>query len=294
MRTTAIPVPREFNFDFCRDYLKRSPHENLHRVVDHSVTKLLSLNGSDFIVRISGGETRHIRVEYLYGQPSPTTQKMICDYVSAWFDLSTDLRPFYRLAKQDDLLSPLIKKFYGHRIVGHLDLFESLIWAVLGQQINLSFAHKLKSRLVESFGRSLTVDGHVYYAFPTPSVISKLDLGQLAALQLSRQKSAYVVGIAQAFEDGQLSQQGLSQLSFEDAKDKLMTIKGIGNWTANYVLMKTLRFPNAFVLEDAGLHNAIKHQLGLKTKPSLDRMKRIFRKYRGWEAYATAYLWKSL
>nr|MCU0399121.1 DNA-3-methyladenine glycosylase [Cyclobacteriaceae bacterium] len=59
-------------------------------------------------------------------------------------------------------------------------------------------------------------------------------------------------------------------------------------------LMKTFHYPDAFPLEDAGLHNAIKNQLGLTKKPSLQFVKMLFEKYKGWEAYATLYLWKSL
>ena len=73
-----------------------------------------------------------------------------------------------------------------------------------------------------------------------------------------------------------------------------MKVKGIGNWTANYAIMKTFRYADAFPLEDAGLHNALKNQLNLKAKPSLEQVKKIFKKYKGWEAYATLYLWKSL
>ncbi|MBK5279599.1 MAG: DNA-3-methyladenine glycosylase, partial [Bacteroidia bacterium] len=83
-------------------------------------------------------------------------------------------------------------------------------------------------------------------------------------------------------------------LSLQEAKEELLKIKGIGNWTANYALMKTFRHPDAFPLEDAGVHNAIKNLLNLKSKPGLDRVKKIYKKYKGWEAYATLYLWKSL
>src|SRR6185295_8612416 len=116
----------------------------------------------------------------------------------------------------------------------------------------------------------------------------------LLPLQFSRQKSKYVKLIGEAFAGGAISKEGLSKLSFEEAKTELMKIKGIGNWTANYALMKTFRYPNAFPLEDAGLHNAIKNLLGLRKKPNLKRVKSIFKKYKGWEAYATVYLWKSL
>jgi DNA-3-methyladenine glycosylase II len=69
---------------------------------------------------------------------------------------------------------------------------------------------------------------------------------QLLDLQFSRQKAQYVIGIAHAFADGRLSKEKLQQLSYEEAKNELLKIKGIGSWTANYALMKTFHYPNAF------------------------------------------------
>ena len=165
---------------------------------------------------------------------------------------------------------------------------------VLGQQINLQFAYTLKQRFVEQFGESLEFQGQRYYLFPSAEKVSQLRPDQLLALQFSRQKASYTIGIAQAFAEGKISRAKLAGLPLDEAKEVLMKIKGIGNWTENYALMKTFRYPDAFPLEDAGLHNAIKNQLGLKSKPNLKRVKMIFKKYKGWEAYATLYLWKSL
>jgi DNA-3-methyladenine glycosylase II len=116
----------------------------------------------------------------------------------------------------------------------------------------------------------------------------------LLALQFSRQKAKYTIGIAETFLKGDVSKEQLKGLSLQSAKDHLIKIKGVGNWTANYALMKTFRYPDAFPLEDAGVHNAIKNLKKMKAKPTLDQVRRIFKKYKGWEAYATLYLWKSL
>ena len=86
----------------------------------------------------------------------------------------------------------------------------------------------------------------------------------------------------------------LTGLSLTEAKEKLMEVKGVGNWTANYALMKTFRHRDAFPLEDAGVHNAIKNLKKLDRKPTLAEVTKLFKKYKGWEAYATLYLWKSL
>jgi len=187
-----------------------------------------------------------------------------------------------------------VKKYYGYRIIGQPDLFESLVWAVLGQQINVQFAYTLKQRFVENFGERLSWKGQDYFLFPTPERVASLCDADLLPLQFSRQKNKYTVNIAEAFANGGISKDKLRGIPLQEAKEILMNIKGIGNWTANYALMKTFRYPDAFPLEDAGIHNAIKNLKGMKKKPSLDQVKRIFKKYKGWEAYATLYLWKSL
>jgi DNA-3-methyladenine glycosylase II len=214
--------------------------------------------------------------------------------VRDWFDLDTDLKPFYSMAEKDRLLKPLIDRFYGYRIVGQPDLFESLIWAVLGQQINLGFAYTLKQRFVQTFGERTALGDHEYYLFPSAETVALIRPELLVPLQFSIQKSRYTIGIAEAFADGTLSREKLRHLPLQEARHHLMKIKGIGNWTANYALMKTFHYPDAFPLEDAGLHNAIKNLKKLDRKPTPAEVAKLFKKYKGWEAYATLYLWKSL
>ncbi|MBS1506455.1 MAG: DNA-3-methyladenine glycosylase 2 family protein [Bacteroidetes bacterium] len=288
-----IQLPENFSYELCLSFLKRSPKEILHRLEEDKVIKAISLDGEQIIFKIKPSKD-HLVLEFLNATPAKQTQTHIELYVREWFDMDTDLAPFYALAKKDDLLKDLTEKFRGYRIVGQPDLFESLVWAVLGQQINLQFAYTLKQRFVERFGERVSHDGVDYFLFPSPRLVAGLTDEDLLPLQFSRQKSKYVTLIGKAFADGIISKQKLSSLSFEEAKNELMKIKGIGNWTANYALMKTFRYPNAFPLEDAGVHNAIKNLKGMKKKPTLNQVKRIFKNYKGWEAYATLYLWKSL
>jgi DNA-3-methyladenine glycosylase II len=261
--------------------------------------KALSVNERPILFQITNADT-HLNVDILNLDESvllndrTRMDETIKRYITEWFDLETDLKPFYTLARKDDLLKDLVKKFRGYRIIGQPDLFESLVWAVLGQQINLQFAYTLKQRFVEQFGINMSFNGEKYFMFPRPEIVAQLNDLDLLQLQFSRQKSKYVKLIGEAFASNHVSKEKLGHLSFDDAKTELMKIKGIGNWTANYALMKTFRYPNAFPLEDAGIHNAIKSLKGMKKKPSLEQVKRIFKKYKGWEAYATLYLWKSL
>lgn len=294
MNSFIIPVPKEFSFDHCFTFLLRSPKELLHQCEDKRVRKLIRLQHESVLFELSNIQAEGLDVKILNTKLTPANKKEIEKFVQEWFDLETDLKPFYALAKKDSLLQDLVKKFYGYRIVGQPDLFESLVWAVLGQQINVQFAFTLKQRFVEMFGEKMIYENQNYYLFPKPDTVALLNDAHLLPLQFSRQKSKYTVLIAEAFANGDISKEKLARLPLVEAKEALMKIKGVGNWTANYALMKTFHYPDAFPLEDAGVHNAIKNIKGLKAKPSLDQVKKLFKKYKGWEAYVTLYLWKSL
>lgn len=293
MLVHRVVTPTEFSFELACSFLQRSPRELLHRVEGGKVYKALFVAGKNILLAIEQDKS-DLTIQFLNHNPSAIEKEYITEYVYQWFDLNTNLKPFYNLVEGDKLLGPLIKKFYGYRIVGQPDLFESLVWAVLGQQINLTFAYTLKQRFVEQFGEVIEHEGQKYFMFPSQDVVAQLTPELLLALQFSKQKANYTIGIAQAFASGEITKESLQHLSLAEGKEKLMKIKGIGNWTANYALMKTFRYPDAFPLEDVGIHNAIKNLKGMKSKPTLDQVKRIFKKYKGWEAYATLYLWKSL
>ena len=288
-----VPFPPDFSFEHCLSFLQRSPREVLHRCGIDCVRKLLRFEGTNFLLEIRPF-TNVLQVMVLNSTASEHQQAYIRQYIVEWFDLEANLKPFYALAEKDKLLKDLVKKYYGYRIVGQPDLFESLVWAVLGQQINLQFAYALKQRFVQQFGEQLNFEGQDYFLFPQPEAVASLTDENLLPLQFSKQKSRYTVLIAEAFASGKVSKEKLRGMSLIEAKEELMKIKGVGNWTANYALMKTFRYPDAFPLEDAGIHNAIRNLKNLKRKPTLDEVRKIFKKYKGWEAYATLYLWKSL
>ena len=79
-----------------------------------------------------------------------------------------------------------------------------------------------------------------------------------------------------------------------DMYQALIHMRGVGAWTADYVLMKCLHHRAAFPIADVGLHNALKNQLGLERKPNIMEIKEIATHWEGWQAYATFYLWRSL
>jgi DNA-3-methyladenine glycosylase II len=179
--------------------------------------------------------------------------------------------------------------------MGIPDLFEAVCWGIIGQQINLAFAYTLKRRFVETFGIQVQKKDIKCWLFPTAEAIASLSVSDLSALQMTTKKSEYLIGVAQLIVEGKLSKEMLLEAeNFIAAEKMLVSIRGIGPWTANYVLMRCLRLPSAFPIDDVGLHNAIKSVLEMQQKPTVAEIRILSAGWTNWEAYATFYLWRVL
>lgn len=293
-----LPVPEEFSFAENMKYLSRSSNECLLRIGDQRVYKAIPLeNGEIPVVEISADGNDALAVRFL-GGTAPSRKRdreEVVRYVRDWFDLDTDLRPFYELAKEDALLRGAVESFYGLRNMGIPDLFEAIAWGIIGQQINLAFAYTLKRRLVEQFGRSVDCEGERYLVFPSAGDIAALNVQDLEGVRMTLKKSEYLIGTARLIAAGELTKEGLRAAGgIKEAEKQLVGIRGIGPWTANYVLMRCLRMPDAFPVDDVGLHNAVKHVLGMDRKPARKELLAWAEGWEKWESYATFYLWRVL
>ncbi|MBT2215719.1 DNA-3-methyladenine glycosylase [Virgibacillus dakarensis] len=288
-----IVPPRVFHFHECLAFLSRSEQEILHNIHGDDLYKLLKIDDR-FILCILSYRQHSLHVEFPMELPSIAAREKVVAYINEWFDLDKDLAPFYKMAEQDNLLAKLVSQYEGLRIVGIPDLFEALAWAVIGQQINLTFAYTLKKRFTEHFGQCITFEGDTFWLFPTPERIATLSLADLKELQFSAGKAEYIIDIARRMRDESLTKAMLQKKDYDVLKTALMEIRGVGNWTADYVIMKCFRRPNALPIADVGLHNALKLQLGLEKKPSIEEIKELATNWEGWQSYATFYLWRSL
>jgi DNA-3-methyladenine glycosylase II len=287
-------APKEFSFEQCMVYLNRSEDECLHRVKGNELYKMVNYEDTFYIFKMSSSG-KNIRVSFLNKVPIKEIKARIAQYIWEMFDFGTDLTLFYHKAKKDEILSLLVDKYYGLRIIKMDDVFEGLCWAVIGQQINLKFAYTLKKRLVEKYGESLAYEDETYFLFPTPEIISQLKVEDLKALHFTARKAEYVIGIAKLFHSGVISKEGLmKEKEYEVLANKLVEIRGVGNWTADYTILKCFNLNCAFPIADVGVHNALKAVLNLKEKPTIDTIEKLSKGWQGWEAYATFYLWRVL
>lgn len=290
-----LPATHPFRWSECMAYLTRSADECLFHIEDDKVYRLVRVAASSAWIEVAGREDGVMVRILAVSSPIPDLETSIAAFVREWLDLDTNLHPFYRQMDGCPVMRPLVRAYEGLRLVGVPDLFEALCWAIMGQQINLAFAYTLKRRFVTSFGESHAFGGRVYSLFPTPSRIATLTVEDLLALQCTRMKSEYIIDVAKRMTDGTLSKSALLGLGdFREAERQLISIRGIGPWTANYVLMRCLRDKSAFPIADVGLQNAVKARLELAEKPTIEELKSLATAWIGWEAYATFYLWRSL
>ncbi|WP_409296256.1 DNA-3-methyladenine glycosylase family protein [Peribacillus sp. SCS-26] len=288
-----IKRPPHFNFPEVLAFLNRSSEEVLHRIEGSALFKLIKAEGERILIKVTCEEGR-ILLEFPAGA-SLNGQIAAAGYIREWLDLDRNLTGFYQMAAGDPVIGDLAGRFKGLRLVGIPDLFEALSWAVIGQQINLSYAYKIKKRFVERYGEKADYGGETYWIFPDCRLIAALGTEDLTQLSFTKRKAEYIIGIANLMAGGKLTTESLRQAGgFKEKKVLLMNIRGVGAWTAEYVLMKCLREPSALPAGDAGFQNALKEQLGLARKPSPDEINSAAARWRGWEAYAVFYLWRSL
>ncbi len=293
--SVLLRPPQEFDFLQCLKFLARSPLEPCHVVENDALYKLEKFEGKPVLLKIRWHDKQFICIDFLTPRPKKSIRAQAAKYVWNWFDLDTDLKPFYRMAQKDPVLKIIARDLYGLRILKIADLFEALCWAIIGQQINLQFAYTLKKRFVESFGEKIYFDKKQYYMFPSPQAISQQTVADLRHLQFTGKKSEYIIELAKKISAGEISKQKLfTDDGFRTAGEKLMQLHGVGQWTADYVRLRCLMDPAAFPVADVGLQNAVKHQLGLSKKPTVDDIGKLSDRWQNRQAYATFYLWASL
>ena len=291
-----ITLPANFDMNANLGYLTREKNECLYEIENNIITKVIAIGEMQSLVQISVIDNQQMVVQFLNGSRpiEKGEREKIATYILEWFDLDNDLTPFYEMANADPLLKIPAQKFYGLRVIGIPDLFEALCWGVLGQQINLAFAYSLKRQFVESFGDSIEWKGKKYWVFPPYERIAQLEPTDLAAIKMTVKKSEYIIGIARLMANGELSKEQLMKMNFKEAEKSLIKIRGIGPWTANYVLMRCLRFQTAFPIDDVGLINSIKTLRNMNQKPTKEEILALSIPWKNWESYATFYLWRVL
>lgn len=206
------------------------------------------------------------------------------------FDLDSPVDEIVADLARDPRLEAALAALPGPRVPGAWDGFELAVRAILGQQVSVAAATTLCGRIAARYGAPLTAgtpgsDSGLSIVFPTPERLAR---ARLSGMGIVGQRVETIRSLARAVVDG--------QVDFDLAQDpqafcaKLKTIRGIGDWTAEYVAMRALKNPDAFPASDLGLRKAIGDRAAAPARTLQDRAEA----WRPWRAYAAMLLWDSL
>jgi DNA-3-methyladenine glycosylase II len=204
-------------------------HEGgLHRVVGAREVRIEPAPGGVF-------------VEPLDAEIEPVVRKLL--------GLEFELEPFYRFAEHDPVLRRLVPRLAGFRPPIAPDPFEALVSSITAQQVSLHAAFAVRSRLIERYG----VPAGRAFRFPTAVRLAALGSNDLLVLGFSRRKAEYVIDLASDPPD----YAELDALPDEQVKERIVAIRGLGEWTADWYLARHLARPQAWPAGDLGLRKAV-------------------------------------
>ena len=189
------------------------------------------------------------------------------------------------LMRRDAVLAPVIRKYRHHSLLDApaIEPFPALVRTITSQQISTKAAATIHGRLVALMPRGVA-----------PAALLSLTDEQLRGAGLSRQKTAYLRDLAARTISGDLPVHSLHELTDEKVIEAIVTVKGLGRWSAEMFLMFRLRRPDVLPVDDLGIVTAIQRLYGLRKRPKPDRIRKIAEPWRPYRTVACWYLWRSL
>jgi len=272
-----------YDWDAMLAFLRLRAIPGVESVTGDTYARTVNLDGAQgtVTVRPGAGDALQVTVRFPRLQSLPA----IIARLRRVFDLASDPSAIAAQFAADPVMTALMQARPGLRVPGAWDGFELAMRAVLGQQITVAAAIRLAGKLVAAHGKPLAQpDGALTHVFPEPEVVAA---AELASLGMPRSRAASLSAVsAAAVADPHLFD---AALDLEDAVRRLRTIRGVGEWTAQYIALRQLREPDAFPHADIGLIRALEK---LESRPYTPaQLLARSEAWRPWRAYAAQHLW---
>jgi DNA-3-methyladenine glycosylase II len=292
----AVVEPFEFqqSLQFLQGFRPMSGEQQFER---GSVTKAIMVEGQTVVFRVSeqrekGADRGKPKLRYELFSQEPLTKSVedsVARRISFFLSLDDDVMPFYSIAKIEDAkFYPLIEASWGLHQVKFPTLLEISCWAILAQRVQRPIALRMKRALTEKFGGNVEVDGKTYWAFPD---YTKLKLaGPKELLEATRNQRAMqrLTSLLTSFDE--LDEDFLRTAPYEKATARLQKVKGIGDWSSQFILFRGLgRIERLQPINLTPLSKTIENVYGQKGKT----VEEINSTYGKWSGYWSLYIWAS-
>jgi len=289
-RTVTLPLPADYDRAAMLAFHSRDAEGVSERVVDgERLLKAVVLDGVPVLLDVALTPYEAL-CDIIADAPMTARANVLADdALLNILGLRIDPAPFMALAELDPQLRALARRHGPLRIIQSATVFEALTWAVMGQQINLSFAIALRRSFILVAGIRHS-RGMVCY--PEAAQAAAIDIDELLSRKFSRSKAETLLRLARLVVDGELSLERNADIAATSAA--LLAIKGIGPWTVNYALLRGYGYPDCSLHGDVAVRAALQRLLGEDSKPDLARTEALLARWAPHRAMAAAHLWASL
>lgn len=203
--------------------------------------------------------------------------------ISHLFSFQDDLKSFYFTIRSDPVMNQIVNQYYGTHIFHARSFFESAVIAILEQQISVQAANKIRGRFINQFGRGpIQFEGIAFRAFPTPHDLLESSIDDIRSIGISMNKARAIHNLAQCLAEGSFQIQSLSPHFKDFSLKRIMALKGIGLWSAQYILTMGLAWSDVIAHGDLGLRKAISHYYKEGQPVSVEESHNFFKRFIPW------------
>lgn len=278
------PIP-PFRLDLTVWTLRRRPHNIVDRWDGSTYRRVLPLPNGPFEVEVTQSappESARLQVA-VSGQPINAAKRAaLTSVLERLLGLRIDLTKFYKAAALDQHLGPLVRRFRGMKPPRFATVFEGAINAMACQQVTLTLGIHLLNRLATAHGVSIGKGDDAVHAFPLPMSLAKLSPEELREFGFSHQKGRAMIEFAQAVVEGRLNLEALTAFPDDEAVQRLCKLRGVGRWSAEYVLLRGLGRTHVFPGDDVGARKNLQRWLPYEKPLDYAGVRRVISQWDGY------------
>jgi len=286
----TVQPHQPYNFALTLREIDQYPLDVTERIMGQSLLRGIRLkSGKPVLVAIQAAEQSSLSVD-IYAKNSVESGEVISG-IEHFLNLDLDLNQWYNSIDETDPMHQIISELRGFKPIAKPTIFESIVTAILEQQLTVRFACTLETRLIQTFGEKLVGDQGVVWLFPTPEKLAQVDIEDLRELQISKMKSSYIIDLAIMIISGEISPEKWKALNDTELIGHLISIRGVGQWTAEYVALIGYRRFNHAPAADIGLRNAVTALTNGKNQLSEEATREYMNRWDDFKGLATFYIW---
>jgi DNA-3-methyladenine glycosylase II len=285
----SIPLPAGYQSADVLAFHSRDAEGVAEQVSDNRIRKGVLLDGVAVLLDVTLTPAAALCEVQADGALTAAAAGMVDEALLNILGLRIDPAPFMALAGDDALIGAIARRSPGLRIVQSATIFEALTWAIIGQQINLTFAIALRRTFILQAGRQHSSG---MWCYPEARQVAALDAADLTSRKFSRSKADTLLRLARMVDAGELSLARGDDIA--QASAALLAVKGIGPWTVNYALLRGYGYADCSLHGDVAIRAALQHLLGEDAKPDMARTEALLERYKPHRTMAAAHLWASL